>query len=121
MLIILRKIPQQKVRYTYLNKLLDFSMNKNCYKRAFFVDICTLVLEFYSKNFFKNYFYQSLIQLSSDPIVNVRICFLRILPDLKRLWKFQSDKDKLDNLEQVVKTLLHDKDKDVYDLAQKVK
>jgi serine/threonine-protein phosphatase 4 regulatory subunit 4 len=120
LLVILRKIPLQKVRYTYFNKLLDFSMDKNCYKRAFFVDICNMVMELYSKNFFKNYFYQSLIQLSNDPVINVRICFSRMLVDLKKLWKFQHDRDKLDNLEKIAKNLLHDKDKDVYELAQKV-
>jgi serine/threonine-protein phosphatase 4 regulatory subunit 4 len=110
----------QKVRYAYLNKLLEFSMHKNCYKRAFYVDTCKMVMELYSKNFFKNYFYQSLIQLSNDPVVNVRICFLKVLADLKRLWKFQQDREKLDNLDSIAKTLLHDKDRDVYELAQKV-
>ncbi len=120
-LIILRKIPMQKVRYAYLNKILEFSMHKNCYKRVFFVETCKMVIELYSKNFFKNYFYQSLIQLANDPVVNVRICFLRILVDLKKLWKFQQDRDKLDNLDSIAKTLLHDKDRDVYELAQKVR
>ncbi len=119
MLVILRRIPIQKIRYLHLNKLLEFATHKNCYKRAFFVDICQTVMELYSKNFFKNYFYQSLIQLSNDPVVNVKICFLRVLVDLKKLWKLQYDKEKLDGLEQIAKNLLHDKDRDVYELAQK--
>ena len=119
MLKILRKVPLQKIRFTYLNRLLGFSTHKNCYKRAFYVEVCKMVMELYSKNFFKNYFYQSLIQLSNDPVVNVRICFLKVLVGLKKIWKFQQDRDKLDSLEKVAKNLLNDQDRDVYELAQK--
>lgn len=57
--------------------------------------------------------------LANDPVVNVRISFIKILVDLKKIWRFQSDREKLDNLEVIAKNLLHDKDKDVFELAQK--
>ena len=56
-----------------------------------FVEICKLIMQLYSKNFFKMYFYQSIIKLAHDPVVNVRISFIKILPDLKRIWRLQND------------------------------
>ena len=106
MLIILRKIPRLQVRNYYFEKLIEFSTHKNCYKRVFFVDICRMVMQLYSKNFFKNYFYQHCINLSKDQVVNVRISFLKILVNLKKIWRFQVDRDKLDHLEIIAKNLL---------------
>lgn len=120
MLVILRKIPRIQIRNYYFEKLIEFSTHKNCYKRIFFVDICRMVMDLYSKNFFKNYFYQQCVHLAQDDVINVRISFLKILVDLKKMLRFQVDRDKLDNLEIIAKHLLHDKDKDVFELAQKV-
>lgn len=119
LLIILRKIPRFQVRHFYITKLIDdFSLNTNCYKRTIFIEISKLILELYSKNFFKQNFYKPLLKLAKDPVVNVRISFIKILPDLKRLWK-TTDRDKLENLEVVARGLLNDKDRDVSELAYK--
>ena len=77
-------------------------------------------MQLYSKIFFKNNIYQSVIKLSNDPVINVRISFLKILPDLKRLWRIHNDKDKLENLEKIARNLLNDKDRDVSELAHQV-
>ena len=75
-----------------------------------------LVLSLYSRNFFKQNFYKPLLKLAKDPVVNVRISFIKVLADLKRLWK-PTDRDKLENLEVVARGLLNDKDRDVSELA----
>jgi hypothetical protein len=98
---------------------LDFSLDKNCYKRGFFVEICRLVMQYNSKSFFKAHFYQPLLKLAKDPVVNVRISFIKIMADLKKIWKLQSDREKLEYLEVLARGFFHDKDKDVFDLAQK--
>ena len=91
-------------------------MNSNCYKRSIFIEISKLVLELYSKSFFKQNFYKPLLKLAKDPVANVRISFVKVMVDLKRLWK-ASDRDKLENLEVVARGLLNDKDRDVSELA----
>ena len=96
--------------------ILEFSMNSNCYKRSIFIEISKLVLELYSKSFFKQNFYKPLLKLAKDPVANVRISFVKVMVDLKRLWK-ASDRDKLENLEVVARGLLNDKDRDVSELA----
>ncbi len=117
LLVILRKIPRFQVRNFYFTKLVEeFSLNTNCYKRCMFIEVSRLVLTLYSRNFFKQNFYKPLLRLAKDPVVNVRICFIKILADLKRLWK-PTDRDKLENLEVVARGLLNDKDRDVSELA----
>jgi hypothetical protein len=79
-----------------------------------------MTIQLYSKNFFKTYFYQPAVKLARDPVINVRINFIKLLVDLKKMWKYPNDRDKLDHLEMIARNLLHDKDKDVSELAQKV-
>ena len=84
-----------------------------------FVEICKLVFELYSKSFVKNWFYEHLINLSTDPVTNVKLAFIKILPKLKKLWNMY-DREKLDVIEKILANLLHDKDKDVIELTEKV-
>ena len=120
LLVILRKVPRVQVRDMYYGKLIDFSFDKSCYKRVIFIQICKLVLQLYSRSFFKTYFYQSLIKLAKDPVVNVRIGFVKTLVDLKKICKSPTDREKLDQLEMIARNLFRDKDKDVFESAQKV-
>lgn len=83
-----------------------------------FIEICKLVNEIYSRNFFKNWFYENLINLANDAVTNVKIALLNMLMKMKKLWNIQ-DKAKLNYLEKLVTNLLHDKDKDVSELAEK--
>jgi hypothetical protein len=55
--------------------------------------------------------------MAHDPVVNVRISFIKVLPDLKKLWNLRHDKEKLENLEVIARGLLNDRDKDVSELA----
>ena len=55
--------------------------------------------------------------MAHDPVVNVRISFIKVLPDLKKLWNLRNNKDKLENLEVIARGLLNDRDKDVSELA----
>ena len=57
--------------------------------------------------------------MAHDPVINVRISFIKMLPDLKKLWNLRHDKDKLENLEVIARGLLNDRDKDVSELAYK--
>lgn len=117
MLIVLRKIPRFHIRNMYFTKLIEFSFNPNCYKRTIFLEISKLVIQLYSKAFFKANFYHSVIKMAHDPVVNVRISFIKNLADLKKLWSLRGDKDKLENLEVIARGLLNDRDKDVSELA----
>ena len=55
--------------------------------------------------------------MAHDPVVNVKISFIKVLPDLKKLWSLRHDKDKLEHLEVIARGLLNDRDKDISELA----
>ena len=84
-----------------------------------FIEICKIVFEFYSKSFFKNWFYEHLINLANDEVSNVKLAFMKILTTVKKLWN-SYDRDKLNVLENIIGNFLHDKDRDVVELAEKV-
>jgi len=73
-----------------------------------------VTIEFYSKSFFKETFFQYLISLHTDPVPNIRYKLCSILPDLKRLIKLPSDKTLHQLLDTCVRHLLiGEKDCDV--------
>ena len=78
MLIILRKIPRFQTRNFYFTRLIEEFALGNCYKRSIFIEICKCVLQLYSRNFFKQNFYKPLLKLAKDPVINVRISFIKV-------------------------------------------
>lgn len=84
-----------------------------------FVDICRIVIELYSKKFFKETFYEYLLELHTDSVPNIRLNLCSILPDLKRLLILPTDRGLLQQLDACVRKLLvAEKDKDVTDGVQ---
>jgi serine/threonine-protein phosphatase 4 regulatory subunit 4 len=72
------------------------------------------VIELYSKNFFKEYFYEYVLELQTDSVPNVRLRLCSILPQLKKIIKLPTDRNLLQQLESCVrKILLSEKDRDV--------
>jgi serine/threonine-protein phosphatase 4 regulatory subunit 4 len=73
-------------------------------------------MELYSKTFFKEYFFEFVLELASDPVANVRLRLCRILPALKGLLKLPTDRNLLQQLDSSVrKILINEKDRDVED------
>lgn len=84
-----------------------------------FVDICRIVIELYSKKFFKETFYEYLLELHTDSVPNIRLNLCSILPDLKRLLILPTDRGLLQQLDACVRKLLvAEKDRDVTDGIQ---
>ena len=72
------------------------------------------MIELYSKNFFKEYFYEYVLELQTDSVPNVRLRLCSILPQLKKIIKLPTDRNLLQQLESCVrKILLSEKDRDV--------
>lgn len=73
-----------------------------------------MTIEYYSKAFFKDTFFQYLVSLHTDPVPNIRYRLCSILPDLKRLIKLPTDKPLHQLLDTCVRHLLiGEKDCDV--------
>jgi hypothetical protein len=92
----------------------DFCHARKCYLRSVFIDICRIVIELYSKKFFKESFYEYLLELHTDSVPNIRLRLCSILPDLKRLLILPTDRGLLQQLDACVRKLLvSEKDRDV--------
>ncbi|XP_065051752.1 serine/threonine-protein phosphatase 4 regulatory subunit 4-like [Rhopilema esculentum] len=84
----------------------ELSKGNNYKARLEFLDICENIMEFFSKSFFKEHFFDEVLQLGKDPVVNVRLKVCRILPALKSQIRLPGDRLLLQNLEQNVRQLM---------------
>ncbi|XP_031572659.1 serine/threonine-protein phosphatase 4 regulatory subunit 4-like [Actinia tenebrosa] len=78
---------------------------KSYKSRLLFIDICKFIMDLFSRSFFKENFFEFLLELASDPVLNVRLKFCSVLPTLKSVLKL-SDRALLQQLEQCVRKLL---------------
>ncbi|XP_071162317.1 serine/threonine-protein phosphatase 4 regulatory subunit 4-like isoform X9 [Mytilus edulis] len=112
---IIRKIKKLTQREELIHCFVeDFCHGRSCHHRSLFVDVCKNVIELYSKTFFKEYFYEYVLELQSDKVPNVRLKLCSILPQLKKIIKLPTDRNLLQQLETCVRRLLlSEKDRDV--------
>ena len=61
----------------------EFCYGKSYHQRAIFIEICLLVMDLYSKTFFKSHYFEPLLELGSDPVPNIRLRLCPLLPKLK--------------------------------------
>lgn len=92
----------------------DIANNPDCYVRMMFVRMMIEALEIFSSVYFKEHFFNVLLNLAEDPIANIRMKVVSLLPQLKsQLW-IPTDKKLLTLLESIVRHLVNnEKDKDV--------
>ncbi|XP_023226348.1 serine/threonine-protein phosphatase 4 regulatory subunit 4-like [Centruroides sculpturatus] len=87
---------------------------RSCHSRMLFIRVCELVMELFSKSFFKQYFFRPLLKLAEDPVPNVRLRLCSVLPQLKAQIKLPTDGSLLQELEACVRVLMTDEgDRDV--------
>lgn len=119
--IFLRYNRKQEQRHEIIQKLVEqLGQGKSYWSRQRFLDTCDYIMEFFSKAFFCKYFYLSVLELTSDPVANVRMKVCHMLPRLKATLKLPADKHLLQQLELCVRKLLcQEKDKDVLTVVKR--
>ncbi|XP_042238801.1 uncharacterized protein LOC121877234 isoform X1 [Homarus americanus] len=115
LLVYLRHMNTSEHREHISNTLVsEFCEGNSCHKRMLFLNIATLVLEMFSKAFFKSYFFRPLLSLHSDRVANIRLKLVVLLPQMKATISLPEDKARLQELETVVGSLLmSESDRDV--------
>ncbi|GIY39742.1 hypothetical protein CEXT_169391 [Caerostris extrusa] len=115
LLIFLRNTPSLERRKGIISELIvELCCGRSCHKRMLFIRVCELVIELFSKVFFKLHFFKPLLILSADSVPNIRLRLCAILPRLKSLIKLPKDSHLLQQLESCIKTLIsNEKDRDV--------
>uniref|UniRef100_T1IPS6 TOG domain-containing protein n=1 Tax=Strigamia maritima TaxID=126957 RepID=T1IPS6_STRMM len=115
LLIFLRSTIMSNRRQEICTRLVDDLANGySCHKRMLFITACTIIIELFSKQFFKTHFFSCLLKLTDDPIPNIRLRLCSVLPRLKSLIKLPVDQKLLRLLEAAVRKLVNNEtDKDV--------
>lgn len=107
LLVFLRHMNTQEQREHISNSLVsDFCEGNSCHKRMLFLNVSNMVLEMFSKSFFKTYFFRPLLSLHSDRVANIRLKLVVMLPQMKATITLPDDKTRLQELETVVGSLL---------------
>lgn len=99
----------------------DLANNPDCYVRMMFVRMMIQALEVFSSVYFKEHFFNALLNLAEDPVANIRMKVVSLLPQLKSLLWIPTDKKLLTSLESVVRHLVNnEKDRDVLFILKEV-
>ncbi|KAE8586323.1 hypothetical protein XENTR_v10021628 [Xenopus tropicalis] len=119
--IFLRYNRKQEQRHEIIQKLIEqLGQGKSYWNRQRFLDTCEYIMEFFSKSFFCKYFFLAVLELTNDPVANIRMKVCYMLPKLKSTLKLPGDKHLLQQLEMCVRKLLcQEKDKDVLAVVKK--
>eukprot|EP01135_Chromosphaera_perkinsii_P008024 Nk52_evm96s1073 gene=Nk52_evmTU96s1073 len=115
---LIRKNENVEMRKEMCNNLISlFCKSESALNRSFFVDICFDLLIAFSRSFFKANFYHAALALSRDRIPNVKFKLCTLLPVMKKVIKLPNDKQLLVALDDVVRKLSADSDRDVKSMA----
>lgn len=60
--------------------LTELCTARSCYLRCLFIDVCSIVMDNFSKAFFKEHFFEYLLRLAKDRVPNVRLKLCRLFP-----------------------------------------
>nr|XP_048287143.1 serine/threonine-protein phosphatase 4 regulatory subunit 4 isoform X2 [Myodes glareolus] len=119
--VFLRYNRRQEQRHEVIQKLIEqLGQGKSYWNRLRFLDTCEFIIEIFSKSFFCKYFFLPVIELTHDPVANVRMKLCYMLPKVKSALKIPADMHLLQQLEMCVRKLLcQEKDKDVLAIVKK--
>ncbi|XP_044520966.1 serine/threonine-protein phosphatase 4 regulatory subunit 4 [Gracilinanus agilis] len=119
--IFLRYNRKQEQRHEIIQKLVEqLGQGKSYWYRLRFLDTCEFIIELFSKSFFCKYFFLPALELTHDPVANVRMKLCYLLPKVKSTLKIPADKHLLQQLELCIRKLLcQEKDKDVLAIVKR--
>uniref|UniRef100_A0A8C7EB50 Serine/threonine-protein phosphatase 4 regulatory subunit 4 n=1 Tax=Nothoprocta perdicaria TaxID=30464 RepID=A0A8C7EB50_NOTPE len=117
----LRYNRKQEQRHEVIQKLIEqLGQGKSYWNRLRFLDTCEFIMELFSKSFFCKYFFLPVLELTHDPVANVRMKLCYLLPKVKSTLKIPTDKLLLQQLELCIRKLLcQEKDKDVLTIVKR--
>jgi len=108
-------------KYVYF-LMTELAHSRSFYERSLYIDLCAIVLELYSRTFFKEHFAEALLGLYDDSVPNIRLRLCRLLPQVKQSFRLQSDKSLNGLLDSCVQQLAsNEKDCDVKDALERVR
>nr|KAJ3420002.1 Serine/threonine-protein phosphatase 4 regulatory subunit 4 [Polyrhizophydium stewartii] len=114
LVLFLRRIKRVEHREMILKQLLDLKEERSCHLRILFLDICEAILITFSRKFFREHLFHHYLGLSRDPVPNIRLRFISIIPLARRTIRLPLDAQILQKLIDATEPLLtRDSDGDV--------
>ncbi|DBA65676.1 TPA: hypothetical protein ACH3X2_002731 [Trebouxia sp. C0005] len=104
----------------YCKLLRDYARAKSHWRRMTFIDACHHVVRRFSTKFFKTYFLDTCLELTADPVPNVRLHLTALLPALKQSIRLPEDVEQLERVNSAMSNLATDNDRDVAGQARAV-
>ncbi|XP_068048631.1 serine/threonine-protein phosphatase 4 regulatory subunit 4 isoform X3 [Anomalospiza imberbis] len=117
---VIQKLIERKMVFPRLLRNEKLGQGKSYWNRLRFLDTCEFIMELFSKSFFCKYFFLPVLELTHDPVANVRMKLCCLLPKVKSTLKIPTDKHLLQQLELCIRKLLcQEKDKDVLTIVKR--
>lgn len=104
-----------------LKFLFELITSDSCKDRECFIKLIPILVEIYSKKFFKKHFYSHVLALSGDKVPNIRYQICRILPLIKPMLTLPDDREKLTSLDLTLRNIIsYESDRDVRKIMEDV-
>jgi hypothetical protein len=91
----------------------DFGRSTSCFNRTTYALVFRHCANHYSRKFLRDRLFEPLLELSKDPVVNVRLQFIKGLPQIRRCLKPPVEADLLKKFTEAVQRLRDDADPEV--------
>jgi hypothetical protein len=109
----LKRLKRIEYRESLLKQLLgnimfdaDFREERSCHRRILFLDICNVILSHFSRKFFRDHFYDHYLAFSRDPVANIRLRFIAMLPTVRRTLRQPLDAIYIQKLSDSIEPLM---------------
>eukprot|EP00842_Homolaphlyctis_polyrhiza_P001898 jgi/Hompol1/2709/HPOL_003014-RA len=117
----LRKLKRVEHRELILKQLIETKEDRSYHQRIMFLDICEAILAQFSRKFFRDHIFHHYLGLSRDPVANIRLRFVSMIPMVRRTIRLPMDAALLQKLLDVIDPLLaRDSDGDVMSAMSRV-
>uniref|UniRef100_A0A1Y1KKB2 Serine/threonine-protein phosphatase 4 regulatory subunit 4 n=3 Tax=Photinus pyralis TaxID=7054 RepID=A0A1Y1KKB2_PHOPY len=89
------------------------------YTRLIYIRLCKSAIEIFSDKYFKDYFFDHLLDLAGDPVPNIRLCVANLFAFLKQMLVLPEDKLLNERLNDAMRKYANDEeDRDVIQVFQ---
>lgn len=107
----------QKRRDLCARLIEDYARGRSYWDRILFVNLASAMANVFSRRFFKDHFFDAIMDMAADSVPNVRMKMCSLCPILKRMIKLPDDAPLLKKLNTHLAHLKNDRDRDVSQAA----
>eukprot|EP00644_Phytophthora_capsici_P000211 jgi/Phyca11/100476/e_gw1.4.372.1 len=109
-------------RYSLLSRLrTEYGHSKSYWRRILYLDACVYALTVNSRLYWQRNFLEVAIDLLDDPVPNVRLKAISLVPQWKNALSYLSDEKSLDRIRQFLDESTIDSDRDVANALQETR